>query len=392
MIDTALWHAIYGLYELLIERINDESAYQAWAESHPVVFEALGFDMAASFEKRSGNRLPLDPERHFTPEPDFICAHVSTGIVTIFELKTPFVPDPVVERSDGNRQKFNEKVSSYLAQVSEYSDSIREREPAREVVKQLLKIDRISAFHNWLIYGLSDGVDEPTVARLCDLRKIPTQLVFFDRLLERLIDRYQLSRRDREPRKGGSVVYHLVLSPRQDQEVVFIADHGDELRNRLSLFLENGRLVYRCFDSIGREYRLECAPPTNVPLFLRFEYSNDQAGAYLSLNVNNEEHDLRVSSAQLEFALDLAGMKLGSDRLGRHGARFQFLESYYRTQTFNVIEKLGAFHFFKRKTSARHGCAEFDGKAYMERDLRGHLITPPGVSGPVKKETYGYTA
>lgn len=91
-IDNArLWRAVVDLFSLLQDGCNEEARYQRFLEAHPVSFAVLGFDRYAAFEKRSGNSLPFDNERGFAPEPDFLCADAESGLLTVFELKTPFV-------------------------------------------------------------------------------------------------------------------------------------------------------------------------------------------------------------------------------------------------------------------------------------------------------------
>lgn len=390
MSPSDLRRAIYHLYELLAEKVNAESAYQGWAETNGVIFEVLGYDAVKPFEKRSGNCLPHDPERNFTPEPDFLCCDRATGIVTIFELKTPFVSDPITERGDGNRKKFNAKLESYLSQATEYADSIRERESARHVVKDALGLTAISACRICLVYGISDNADESAVTKLCENRKSVTEILFFDRLLNRLAASYLATRSDGVRRTGASVVHHLVLSPDQIHSPAYIADFGEPLRNRLSVFVENDYLVFRCIDGEGAEHRLRCGIQVNTPLFLQFEFSDDDQGIYLSLNVNNEERDLRVGSVRLAFQLNLQGMRVGSDRFGTNGAKFQMLETYVHRQTLDFWDKLEMFRYFKGKTKEAHKCVEFDGTSYLVRNQEGNLQCEIGRLGPMLRDNFGY--
>lgn len=385
-----LWAAIYELYALLVDRVNKEAAYQDWAEQNEVIFSALGYDRSRSFERKSGNGLPRNEERGFSPEPDFICANSVSGVLTIFDFKTPFVSDPIIERADGNRQKFNSKLESYISQVTEYAESIRGDVNARKLVCEELSITEVSSYRLLLVYGMGEGTDEKAVAWLSDQRKIVTEILFFDRLLERLVERYEASRRDRVVRPGACAIYHVVLCPNQIHEPAFIADHGEEGRNQLLVFLEGKNLVFRCLDSRGREHRLECEAPVNMPLYVRFECANDDEGAYLSLAVNNEERDLRVGSARFDFSLNLHGMKMGSDRHGLRGARFQMLETIYLTSTTGTAEKLETYHYFKTKVKNPHACAELDGTTFLVRDEMGNLRCGNGQTGPLLKERFGY--
>ena len=144
--DESLWAAIYALYCLLIDQVNDEASYQSLFEQHPAIFSVMGLDTSASFEKRSSNAIPFDPERNFQPEPDFICAEISSGNLVVVELKTPFVGEIKTARQDGNRAKFKAIAESYVSQATEYVESIRQRPDARDVVKSVLGISRIADY------------------------------------------------------------------------------------------------------------------------------------------------------------------------------------------------------------------------------------------------------
>ena len=144
--DESLWAAIYALYCLLIDQVNDEASYQSLFEQHPAIFSVMGLDTSASFEKRSSNAIPFDPERNFQPEPDFICAEISSGNLVVVELKTPFVGEITTARQDGNRAKFKAIAESYVSQATEYVESIRQRPDARDVVKSVLGISRIADY------------------------------------------------------------------------------------------------------------------------------------------------------------------------------------------------------------------------------------------------------
>jgi hypothetical protein len=59
-----LWRALFELYELLRFEPKAGVVYQAYFERNPIVFQVLGFDTHASFERSSGNSSPFDEERN----------------------------------------------------------------------------------------------------------------------------------------------------------------------------------------------------------------------------------------------------------------------------------------------------------------------------------------
>jgi len=186
--DESLWAAIYALYRLLIDQVNDEASYQTLFEQHPAIFSVLGVDTAASFEKSSPNAIPFDPERGFQPEPDFIGAESASGNIFVVELKTPFVGDITTSRQDGNRAKFKALAESYISQTTEYVESIRQRPEARDIVKSVLELSKIADYRAVIVYGRRIDNDAALVSTLSAQRKISTEIVFYDDLLDRMCE------------------------------------------------------------------------------------------------------------------------------------------------------------------------------------------------------------
>ncbi|MEA3327291.1 MAG: DUF4263 domain-containing protein [Chloroflexota bacterium] len=385
-----LWQAIYQLYELLIDRNNVESSYQDYFEKNPIVFMVLGFDSSASFEKSSGNSLPYDSIRKYKPEPDFLCSKYDSGELCVFELKTPFAPKMIVRRTKGRRKKFRAKVEEYLSQSTEYVESIREHADARDIVENVLGIEQISYYKIALIYGLGEDNDLSEVSRLADQRKIHTEIICYDVLLNTLIERYYLGRRDYEPRPGMCFVYHIVISEYQLFPKAFICDIGNLEKDRLSVYLTNGYLVFEAVDSNGDTHKLSGSFETNKPMYIRFEFSNDDVGIYLSLNINNNEQDVRIGNVQLEYSPDISSFYLGSDIEGKNGACFQSLEHYLSSNTMEIIHKLGSYHYFLQKTKTPNGCVEFDGTKFLFRNESGDLIQIIDSQKPIYREKFGY--
>ena len=386
-----LWHAIYDLYELLIKKENREESYQEYFERHGVVFRALGFDAHQSYEKKSKKRLPVDVDRGFTPEPDFLCVTTSTGLLTIFELKTPFVTATITDRKDGNRKKLNAKVESYISQATEYADSIREHEGARSTVMRDLGVKKITSYEICLIYGLEQVDDHAETSRLLSNRKLQTRILPFDTLLGQLVKIYGSGRPNTEGRDGLCVVYHLIIHPEQACEKTFIADHGEERANRFSICVEREYIFFRAIDATGSKHELHSKITFNEPLFLRFEFSYDDAGIYMSLNVNNEERDLRAGSVKFEFYPDIRSMYVGASLLGRDCARFQMLESYYLTKTMTIEHKLGSFDYFKTRMCDSPSAVDFDGTTFLVREPSGSLVQHHSTHPPDFRKSAGYS-
>ncbi len=163
---TRVWSALYSLHGLLTSHSNTEEDYQRIFEHHSVLFSVLGLDEAHSFEKRSPYSLPFDPDRNFRPEPDFIGANPEQGLLSVVELKTPFVGTITTARSDGNRVKLKGDAESYVSQASEYVEAIRGNSEARALLKKLFRMERIADYRIVLLLGLAEDNDPAAIAEL----------------------------------------------------------------------------------------------------------------------------------------------------------------------------------------------------------------------------------
>lgn len=369
--DENLWAAIYDLYCLLADKANEESSYQRLFEQHPVIFSVLGLDAAASFEKSSPNTIPFDPDRNFQPEPDFIGTALPSGNIVVVELKTPFVGDITTARQDGNRAKFKAVAESYISQATEYVESIRQRHEAREIVKNVLGVDKIADYRAIIIYGLCADNDANLVSTLAAQRKVPTEIIFYDELLDRMSNAYSIARRDAASRPGWCFVSHVHFAHKQPHEKAFLAEYGADNADRISVYLHNNEIIFECCDSQGKLHILQSTLTGSGPHYVRFEFSNDSNGAYMSLNVNNSEAELRLGRNSLQLFPDTELFTLGADSSGNRGAHFFMLEHYFVSRTMDMAEKLSSFHYFQKKTSAPSNCLEFRPESYMVKQPSG---------------------
>ena len=372
--DSELWSAIYGLYRLLIDRETAEEKYQIFFESYPVALKTLGYSEVKSYEKRSGRELPFDSEKNYRPEPDFIGLDFRAGILSVIELKTPFVGSITTSRSDGNRIKFKANAESYISQATEYIESIRGRESARNAVLAEFGAEKISSYKVTLIYGLSSENDPPEVARLCAGRSTASEIIFFADLLDHLVSMYALSRKDSQSRPGWSFVFHAKFPRDQLHNRAYIASYGEGDTNRLSVILENGYIVFECADADGHIHRLCSEVEFEVPIYVRFEFSNDELGIYMSLNVNNIEKDLRTGSRILNFDPNVSSFVLGADPHGEDGAAFLMMTHYSVNKTMKIKDKLDSYHYFERALGFELKGIQFEPRSFMIRSSDGSLI------------------
>lgn len=368
-----LWTAIYDFYCLLISKNNEEASYQRLFEQHPAIFTVLGIDTAASFEKSSPNTLPFDEDRNFNPEPDFIGAEIEAGILTVVELKTPFVGNITTSRNDGNRAKFKAIAEGYISQTTEYVESIRQNREARDVVKKVLNVSKTSDYRAKLIYALSAENDAHLVSSIMAQRKVPTEIVFYDDLFERMVKAYSIGRSDSLSRDGWCFVTHIYFGDMQASGKTFIADYGTGSTDRISVCLNNNEIIFACFDSQQEIHSLKARLDGRGPHYIRFEFSNDSSGTYMSLNVNNIESELRLGKGILKLFPETEFFTLGADSSGNNGAHFYMFAHYFFNQTMNLVEKLDSFRYFQQKISKTSHCVEFKPKDYMIKQSSGDM-------------------
>jgi len=337
--DRNLWRALADLHRLLQEQCNVEATYQKFFEHHSVVFRVMGFDRYASFERTSGNTLPHDMERGYAPAPDFLCANSDTGELTVFELKTPFVGEITTARPDGNRLKFKASAESYLSQTTEYVNSIRGNFEAREVVKRILDIPKISSYQIALVYGLSEELDDACIGELLDNRKIPTKLYSFDDIAERLAEVYSHGKMN-DSIPGWTYVYHLAVQPSEGRK--YIADCGGLLQDRVSFVREGSLLAFECLDSSGKLHRVQAQCDGGVH-YVRFEFSTAADSLYMSLHIDDEQHDLRVSKIPICCSPNPAIFHVGTSLEGDRNAAFNLYETYNVGRTLAHHERLGSY-------------------------------------------------
>ena len=334
---------MHELYELLQSRHNLEAAYQAYFERNPIVFRILGFDEHASFEHSSGNALPRDHECDIDREPDFICARSATGEVTVFELKTPFLGSLVTSRSDGAREKLRENASRYVAQVREYVRYIVGSEAARAVVKNVLNIQNITTVRAMVVCGMASENVQATVARVLDNMVPPVDFLFFDAVLDHLAKAYESRHQGVDSRSGWFFAYVIAFPETQPTGRTYICDCGDIDRHRVSFIREGTSIVFECIDADGRVQRLTAACAGTDAHFVKFEFSNDDDGIYMSLQVDDEEKALHVGKHPFQCQPDMTIYVQGADLDGNSGAVFNIFQMICRNQTLNLQEKLDLY-------------------------------------------------
>jgi len=214
-------------------------------------------------------------------------------------------------------------------------------------------------------------------------RALATQIVHYDSLLDKIVSRYAVSRRDIEPRNGWCFVFHLLISSHQENKKAYIADYGAGETSRLSVVLEQDVILFECAGPDGQLDRLSANVKFDVPTHVRFEFATDHDGIYMSLNVNNIEQDLRVGNRLFDFSPDVNAFTLGASSYGKSGAAFTIHTHYIAKVTLSVLEKLASFHYFQRRLSAFVGNIEFRPESFMVMSPNGTLVQEHAQLKPI---------
>lgn len=385
MSSDKLWKAIVDLHGLIvIEKENRESVYQEFFEKHPIVFSELGYDAAEPFDKRSRHKLPYDAERNYQPEPDFICGVRRTCELTVFELKTPFQAGATTKRSDGNREKFRASVETHIAQAREYAESIRGREAARAVVCRTLHLPKISSYRLVVVYGLSDASDAASVSRLASDRATPTEILPYDVLLDRLANNFSRQRKDFDPQPGISLCCNIAIAEEQATPRAYVFDLGSTERDRISMYIEAGKLVLECIDTHGETHKFRCPVALNAMHCVLFQVSSSSDGRWISCSIDDEEVNLYQGRMRLEIEPNLHCFKLGcSLNDEEHGRFFLSGKLVLFGKTLGLKDRLVVSAWLKERDHNAERSLEFDGTKSMHRASNGNLIAPTDEARPI---------
>ncbi|MDD7986315.1 hypothetical protein PQO01_15295 [Lentisphaera marina] len=381
MNNNELWSAIYSLHYLLVNKINLEKYYQELFERHSIIFSVLNLYNPKSFEKSSEYCLPYDKERDFTPEPDFIAHKKHSSTLTIVELKTPFIKQSTTARKDGNRCKFTAAVSSFRSQATEYSQTIKERESARDYLKGLFSLEKISDVDVILIAGLESENKTYEVEKLLSEYKTPTQIVYFDTLMNMLLNKYHESANTPVGKRGLTATYVISLDSIQNHGKNVISEAKSQSGDSLTFEYEDGSVSLIFKDSSGKINYLQSAVKTDEFFYLKLEFCNDEDGFFMSLDVDNHIQDLRISKYQFNFNYDNDQFAVGAKLDGSQGAVFTLKTYAFWGEITQYESKLNYFLKCKKLIENDDKAIRFESQHFMFKDSKG-MYQPDKLKQP----------
>lgn len=376
-----LFKAIYELNDLLEQRENLEKYYQEFFERNPVAFTVLGYDTFQSYEKKSSGKLAYDDERKYKPEPDFLCGNIDSAVVTIFELKTPFVSKAVLGQK--NRESFNSKLNSYLSQSEEYIDSIQGNPESRKnVIESLGLKSPISSYRICLVYGMSIDTSVSKAMKLANRNKNVTEILFYDQVLKRLIDEYSIDLDRSDDQRGWSIYCCINIESHQDFKKSYILDHGGEESNRVSIYIERGLLILEILDSKGFSHTLMSDIPYNEICFINAEFTGNGEDLYMFLNINNREMDKRLSNREFNFTFDRKYQFLGSNLKGESGAAFIAYDLQYYDKILKIKDKVKLCKWYIDQNYGKGGLRFLRDSYFMREPSTNKFIQPNPIKQP----------
>jgi hypothetical protein len=395
-LDNEIWKSIGELFFLLKHPNLPEKEFQNFFERNPCVFNILGFDCHAPFEIESGNKLPFDEERGFTPMPDFVCGKRDTEEAVVFEIKRPDETRAVTTRGDGNRAKLRANIESYVSQTCEYVKSIRGNLGARKAVCKALDMENIRSTSGLLVCGISNDRDAPVVAELISEREPRIQYLYYDKLYEKMCDAYARSRKQYakvgrvyEGTEGVHLTVVASISPEQVHDCAYLIDIGDARKNRISISVSDAAYV-NILDADGRPFEVKLNIEFGVPQIFQIEFSNDPAQGFISVFHNNEEIVNLQRQDGYQNTLSMDNMVVGSNLDGQLGACFLAGTTILRYKILGMKEKLDLLGWLIVQ-SENGGGLEHNGTQYMRRNLDGNLIQESEKSRPILRESLHYS-
>lgn len=357
------------------EECNKEDNYQEYFEKYEIPFRTLGLKESKSFEKKSDYQLPFDPELGFTPEPDFIALKQNSHTLVIVELKTPFVGKITTSIKGEKRVKLSAQSETYISQCTEYAQSITGRIDAREYLQKIFNIDSISDVEVILIYALAKENPDFRPEKLTANRKVSTNIIHFDSFLDMMKDEYVRQTNIPINNSGITVTYHINFHENQINEHAIISEGKSKSGDRILFEYSNGIISFNIYDKKGAKKTLQAKVHANQLTFVRLEFCSNTDSTFMCLTVDNIAQELQVSNMPMSFNYDNDSFSIGASLDGEYGGCFSLHEYYQISKILNIDDRLGSYHYFKRKRNAP-GKVVFWGKEYLYRNDKNNMIQP----------------
>lgn len=322
--------------DLLLRRDSDrENDYQRWFESHPIIFQALGF---IEFIPHPKIRCP---ERG-TFVPDFV-AKRPNQTWEIIELKTPSAR---ILRNQSRREVFYASFEEYLSQCHEYSEAFDSLEARTQFLDEY-KIDlKNTRPHSLIVAGIGDDLDVSRLFRLCSRRHPPISVYTYNDVLSALIS-YRTANFTPYDSAFGITVHsvlhiHKTGNSRELNHLLDIGIHRN--RDRVAIFIDpQGFIRLRVWDSDGNQHnarssRSFCEADYDVKQWFLFEVGISENFGFISMQIDGRYiADIRIENFPLKISHEYV---IGSDWRGKRGSWFSVVELAVLNRALTFQEKM----------------------------------------------------
>lgn len=327
--------SIRSLVHLLRLDSGREDDYQQWFESHPIVFQALGYvDYIPHPEILSEDRGTFIP--------DFI-AKRPNQTWEIVELKTPSAR---ILRNRNRREWFYASFEEYLSQCHEYSEAFDTADTRSKFCERYNIQFLNSRPSSILVAGVGADLDVPRLFRLCSRRQPPISVYTYDDVLHAPLT-FRASNFGAYDSAGGISVHGVlhIHKPEIKRRINHLLDIGiNRNRDRLAIFVDpQGYLRLRVWDSDGNQHnaranRAFTDEEYDKKQWVLFEVGVADGFSFLSIQIDGSYvSDIRIESFPLHITHEYV---IGSDWKGKQGSWFSIVELAILNRSLTFTEKM----------------------------------------------------
>ena len=325
--------AIVSLNELLSRGDPPEDDCQQWFETHPVVFECLGYSDNVPHPELTSSGVVL-----FIP--DFLVRRADNSLWEIFEIKTP---DAGIIKSKKTRKDFYASLSEYIAQCVEYSEYFDDT-AHRVEFSQKHGFEVHKSPRRCLVAGSDDGLEQAQVHALLNQRSHSVQLLTYDNIAAKL-EFYRTRQSGGFERLQGFSIHLLIRAERLVGEENFILDVGAQPeKNRVSLYVDvEDHLCFRLIDRSGNPQQIRLPTGVDSIAYDEWKYVIVEGGigddfTYLAVDVDGR-NCFHVQLPGLKVEVFAPHCVVGSDISGQANSKFSIKTILIMNRTLTFEER-----------------------------------------------------
>jgi len=174
-----------------------------------------------------------------------------------------------------------------------------------------------------------------------------------------------------ENQAGISIYFSLTLYPLPDKQT-YIFDIGtEEMRNRISTYLDyKGELSFRFYDSTGRHYLVQAGPADlaysyGKPTYLAFQAAIHKEELFLCIEASGWRH-LYISPAVSQDIFKEFHYVLGSDIFGNAESNMSIMEQCVFSKILHMPDQIKMRQYLERRLRGGYSASvRFEGKKFL---------------------------